>query len=110
MTKDDYFVIVYRILKYLYECFKSGEKTDIAMLRPESLGINNGYWLNIIESMANEGYIMGVVFPKSVGNAKSVKILDLKITQKGIEFLQDNSKMKKVAEFLQTVNSIIPGF
>lgn len=28
MAKNDYFVIAYRILTYLYECFKSGEKPD----------------------------------------------------------------------------------
>ena len=29
MAKNDYFVVAYRILTYLYECFKAGEKPDI---------------------------------------------------------------------------------
>ena len=110
MAKDDYFVIVYRILKYLYACFKTGEKPDFSLFSPDALGINNGYWVNIIESMSNEGYISCVVFPSAVGGIKSVKILDIKITEKGIIFLEDNSKMKKAAEFLKSASEIIPGF
>lgn len=29
MTKDDYFVLVYRILAYLYYCVKEGFKPDM---------------------------------------------------------------------------------
>lgn len=43
MAKDDYFVLAYRILKYLYECFKAGERADTEMFGPGALGINNGY-------------------------------------------------------------------
>lgn len=44
MAKDDYFVLAYRILKYLYECFKAGERADTDMFGPSALGINNGRW------------------------------------------------------------------
>lgn len=30
MAKDDYFVVVYKILKYLYECLKKGEKPALS--------------------------------------------------------------------------------
>lgn len=30
MAKDDMEIIMYKILKYLYECLKSGRKTSIA--------------------------------------------------------------------------------
>ena len=26
MAKDDYFVLAYRVLKYLYECFRRGKE------------------------------------------------------------------------------------
>lgn len=107
MAKDDYFVLVYRVLKYLYECFKAGEKPETEVFGPEALGINNGYWVNLIESMVNEGYIIGIAFTS--GKARSAKVYDARITQKGIEYLQDNSKMQKAAEFLRTVKDIVPG-
>ncbi len=38
MAKDDYFVLAYRILKYLYECFKAGERADSAGYKQWLLG------------------------------------------------------------------------
>ena len=32
MAQDDYFVIVYQVLKYLYECLKKGEKPEACRL------------------------------------------------------------------------------
>ena len=37
MEKDDYHVIVYQILSYLYQRLKKGEPVDASMLAPESL-------------------------------------------------------------------------
>lgn len=109
MAKDDYFVIVYRILAYLYQCFKAGEAPDKEMFGPEALGINNGYWANVIESIVNEGYITGVSTIPSLGGIIGIRTDNIKITQKGIEFLQENSQMAKVREFLRTAKDIIPG-
>lgn len=30
MSKDDYFVVAYRVLKYFYECFKAGQYPEAA--------------------------------------------------------------------------------
>lgn len=110
MAKDDYFVLAYRILKYLYACFNAGEKTDIEMFGPDALGINNGYWVNLLESLSNEGYVTGVAFPSAAGDVRSAKVYDARITQKGIEFLEDNKRMKRAAEFLRAVKETVPGF
>lgn len=110
VAKNDYFVVVYRILTYLYQCFMAGEKPDAELFGPEALGINNGYWVNVMESIYNEGYITGIAMVSCLGAAPGVKLLNLKITQKGIEYLQENSKMHKAAEFLKTVKEIVPGF
>lgn len=32
MAKDDYFVLAYRVLAYLYECLKAGERPDMKYL------------------------------------------------------------------------------
>lgn len=109
MAKDDYFVIVYRILTYLYECFKQGEAPDISLFGPDALGINNGYWGNIMESLLSEGYIKGIAVLPRMGGGFGIKLLELRITQKGIEFLQDNSKMAKARNFLKTFKETIPG-
>lgn len=110
MAKDDYFVIAYRILTYLYECFKQGERPDISLFGPDALGINNGYWGNMMDSLLSEGYIKGIAVLPKMGGGFGIKILELTITQKGIEYLQDNSKMAKVRDFMKTIKETVPGF
>ena len=102
MSKDDYFVLAYRILSYLYACFKAGEQPDMDCISADVLHIPVGYWFNIMRSLTEEGYIVGLVFPASIGS------IDLRITQKGIEFLQENSMMKKAAAFLKTIKETVP--
>lgn len=108
MAKDDYFVITYRILAYLYECFKQGKMPNPGMYEPDALGINNGYWKNAMESLLSEGYITGIFLP-NMGGGFGITFLELRITQKGIEFLH-NSQMIKVRDFLKTFKETVPGF
>ena len=109
MAKDDYFVVSYRILTYLYTCFKAGEPADRQMFGPEALGINNGYWVNLMESLSNEGYLVGAYFPQMAGGVAGVKLINVKITEKGIDFLQNNSNVQKAARFLKGLKETIPG-
>lgn len=109
MAKNEYFVVVYRILTYLYTCFKAGASPDMEMFGPDALGINNGYWANVMESIFNEEYIIGVSLVHCVGAVPGIKLVNLKITQKGIEYLQENSAMQKAADFLKSVKETIPG-
>lgn len=73
----------------------------------DALKINNGYWVNVMESLYNEGYIDGIEVVESA-NIQGIKILDLKITLKGIEYLQENSLIAKAKRFLRTAKEIIP--
>lgn len=109
MAKNDYFVIVYRILTYLYDCFQAGERVELDMISPEALQINNGYWTNTIESMFQEGYISGVAIVRRLNAAPGIKIGNLKITQKGMKYLQENSMMEKAKNTLKEIKEIIPG-
>ena len=36
MARNDYYVIAYQILAYLYECLKEGAKPDMEYLSPEN--------------------------------------------------------------------------
>ena len=108
MAKDDYFVLAYRVLKYLYECFKAGERAEMEEFSPSVLGINGGYWVNLMESLSIEGYITGITFPSAIGAPKSPKVQNLKITEKGILFLQENSTIQKAADFLRSVKETVP--
>lgn len=103
MAKDDYFVLVYRILEYLYKCLKNSTKVDVKYLKPLSkdFPVECEYWSYIIRNLLEEGYIENVALIPVDGAEPIVKILDnVRITPKGIEYLQDNSKMQQVKRFV----------
>ena len=104
MAKDDYDVIVFKVLTYLYAVTKgkvvfTQQKYDKAIGRKN---IDEEYLLRVYRMMSDEGLIENASFTKAWGNdiiplfAES----DLTITAKGIHYLEDNDKMKKVAEYL----------
>lgn len=100
MARDDYFVIAYKLLTILYVLLKNGKTISNEQLKELSEGIPFEYWEYILKSLSEEGYIVGVV-PISSLSGDTIKINDLQITPKGIEYLQDNSKMQKVKDFLK---------
>ncbi|WP_018659438.1 YjcQ family protein [Allofustis seminis] len=111
MAKDDYHVVVYQILAYLYVQLKAGEKIDTKLLQAESnyLNINRLYWSYIIENLYNQGLVSGVVKSKSWGgNTVMFDIENIKITPLGIEYLTDNSFLEKAKEFLKDIKAIVP--
>ena len=60
MAQNDYFVIVYRVLKYLYDCLKAGNQPEIAYLTASTYNIPDSYWTYIVISLISEGYIKGI--------------------------------------------------
>ena len=104
MAKDDYFVIAYKLLSILYASLKSGKTISNDQLKKLSDGIPVEYWEYILKSLNDEGYVTGVV-PISSLSGDSVKVNNIQITPKGIEYLQDNSKMQKVKDFLKETRS-----
>lgn len=106
MAKDDYFVIAYKLLTILYVSLKNGKTISNDQLKKLSEGIPFEYWEYILKSLSEEGYIVGVV-PISSLSGESIKINNIQITPKGIEYLQDNSKMQKVKDFLKETRNWI---
>ena len=60
MAQNDYFVIVYQVLKYLYECLKKGEKPEACYLTASAYNIHENYWQYIILSLITEEYVKGI--------------------------------------------------
>ena len=104
MAADDYDVIVYRVLVYLYACKKRKimyeKNTFNATVRND---INDGYFIDVLRMMQDEGLIKGLTF---VGTWQSDCILasdvrDAEITAAGIHYLEDNDKMKSIGNMLK---------
>jgi hypothetical protein len=109
MAVDDYYVIVYRVLKYLYACLKSGISPEVSKLNPEYLGINESYWSYIVKHLLDDGLIEDIVYTEILDGAVITGIENAKITPKGITYLSENTMIKKVIETLKNIKDIVPG-
>ena len=111
MAKDDYYVIVYKILAYMYMQLKNGEKIDPAMLMYDGalFQINRTYWVYIFDNMVRQGFIEGLTNVKA-GEGYYIKeqLADCVITPKGIEYLCDNSLAEKAKQFLKDIKEMTP--
>lgn len=110
MAKDDYYVIVYQILAYLYVCLKNGENVEANKLKPngDMFAINEKYWTYIMENMVDQGFIRGIAIKKGAHDTYIGGLEHCEITPVGIDYLCDNSRLKKAFEFAKDVMAITP--
>lgn len=103
MAKDDYDVVVFKILTYLYACMKRKIFFDADTFNAtiSMKNINENYFADILRMMSEEGLIKGYVYKEAWGgNVITISDLcDLNITSAGIRYIEDNSKMKQIKEF-----------
>ena len=98
---------IYRILSILHKAMDL-EEWDSELLSPEALGISLPMWSRLMAMLLKEGYITGgevwesfdVSYPK-------VKLVRPEITLKGLEYLEENSLMKKAGDMLKEVIHIV---
>ena len=112
MAKNDYFVIVYKVLGYLYDCLKKGNDPDLNYLEQifEVSNVGADYSDYIYSHMFEDGLIQGIALISMHGKKfPGIKFMpDFSITPIGIEYLQNNSSMAKAAEYLKSINDILP--
>lgn len=104
MAKDDYDVLVYKILVYLYACMRRK-----ALFTKEGFAhaiqkdkIDEDYLTDVLRMMQGEGLIEGLTFVRAWGQ---VYILasgmdDISITSSGIRYLKENAASKQVKQAL----------
>lgn len=104
MAKDDYDVIVFKILTYLYACLKGkvnfGKDAYYKIIGKEN--INEQYLYQIYRMMVSEGLIENAKFTRAWGNEYILisDEADLQITANGIHYLKNNNSMKEVGKYL----------
>ena len=103
----DNFKIIYRILKIL-EKSMSLEEFDKTQLSAEALGLDYPYWSRIMTLLVNEGYITGVYTAMYLSSTyPQVTLQCPEITLKGLEYLNENSFMKKAARNAKGIIELI---
>ena len=111
MAKNDYHVVVYRVLTYLYDCLKRGDDPDpqklAAIARLAEVG--DRYWHYILRSLMDYGFVKGAARVDIDGTYERILNLErAEITPTGIEYLTENSFMAKVGRFLKDTKDMVP--
>lgn len=82
---------------------------DSELISHEKLGVSEERWNRYIEMMADVGYVKGVEIKQYVTGETAVDITEMRITLKGLEYLQENSIMRKIYNAARGVKDITPG-
>ncbi len=98
MAKDDYDVVVFRIVVYLYSVFKGKQN------------FRQNVFLKEV-SRIDEGLIEGLHFCRAWGNVRILvnDLADISITSDGIDYLLENNRMRKIKEFLLNQSGTMAG-
>lgn len=113
MAKDDYCVIAAKILVYLYARLKG--KTDekpVEYLHPLSkdFPISEEYLHFVISDLERHEYITVPIVKAWSGEIVRIDYGSMQITQEGIDFLSDNSKIRKVLNMIPMAAAIFESF
>lgn len=86
------------------------EEFDTSVLSPEALKLSVPKWSRIMAMLLKEGYIEG----GQAWNAMDcgyphVALTRPEITLKGLEYLEENTLMKKAADLAKGIKDTIPG-
>lgn len=99
------FKIIYRILKYL-EAALDVTAPDMTPIKAESLGLTEERWKSLMLMLHKEGYIEGLSYKQYVGEESVMRVEKVKITLKGLEYLEENSMMRKIKDATTGVVSL----
>lgn len=104
---DDNFKIIYKILSILKSSLDNF-KCDIDRLSPQSLNISIEKRDNIIELLLDKNLIKGVIIKKYQDGDSVLVLNDIKITLDGLQYLEENSIMKKMYKLAKGIKDVTP--
>lgn len=103
----DNFKTVYRILNFLKKSEQHDEFDD-ENFTAEHFGLAGRQWALTLERMTDDGHVKGVEVRRSVDGYVVVHLAQPRITSKGLEYLEENSLMRKAARLAKGIAEILP--
>lgn len=102
------FSIIYKILKALERNMGRSE-FDSSAIAPEVLGIDKGRRDELLKLLAENEYISGLCVRQYVHSTEPVilGIEHMRITLRGLEYLEENSLMKKAARLAKGIADVV---
>lgn len=103
----DNFKVIYRILRYLEKAMDYDE-VDIDFISASVLKVSEQRWTAIMEMLVKEGYIEGVSITRSCDGSALLSIGSPRITLRGLEYLNENSLVRKAANAAKGIAELLP--
>lgn len=103
----DNFKIIYKILK-VFEKNLDVEEPDWEDLTPQKLNISEVLWQNLIQMLIKAGYIDGIKIT-STATGTYITPINPQITLQGLQYLEENSMMRKAYRLAKGIKDITPG-
>lgn len=103
----DNFKIIYKILK-VFEKNLDVEEPDWEDLTPKKLNISEVLWQNLIQMLIKAGYIDGIKIT-STATGTYITPINPQITLQGLQYLEENSMMRKAYRLAKGIKDITPG-
>ena len=107
MAQNDMYVVMYKIIAYLYDCMKRGAEPRGNCWDATAMGIPEPYWAQIVDELVSHSLISGVIITR-VNGGLVVTPNDPHVTMEGVAFAQENSMMGRAKQFLIDAKSSIP--
>ena len=97
------FTPIYRILQILKKAMDV-EEFEKELISSEAIKVNYAKWCRLMAMLANNGYVSGVSVWNSLDcQYPKIELVRPEITLKGLEYLEENSMMKKVSKVAKGV-------
>jgi hypothetical protein len=101
------FKVIYRILSFLEASMKL-EEFPFEQFNGGTFKASDQYFTEILKMLSDDGYVRGISFISILGQTNSaLKFIHPEITIKGLEYLEDNSMMKKAANIAKGIIDIV---
>lgn len=107
MAQNDMYVVMYKILCYLYDFMKRDVEPDAASFGYVAMGVPERYWNDIVRELFRRHFITGVtVVP--IGSDVRLTFQRPRVTMEGVAFMQENTMMAKARDFLISTKAALP--
>ncbi|MEG2080438.1 MAG: YjcQ family protein [Oscillospiraceae bacterium] len=103
----DNFKAVYKILRTLEKAMDYSE-FSLEQISAEKLGISQERWARYLEMMLDVGYIKGVQIYIDITDEINVDNNGIRITLKGLEYLQENAIMQRLYKTAKGIVDLVP--
>lgn len=103
----DNFKVIYSILKYIEACMDYAE-FDEEHFTAKHFGVSEDRFYFLLKTLVDDGYIKGIKC-ESIKTGNYYVLILPQLTLAGMEYLEDNTMMKKAYRALKGIKNITPG-